>query len=59
MRLRDALGDSAETSVFIETLARRGYRFVAPVIKGAALSAPQPRTLPLRTIYAMVGLTLV
>ena len=28
-RLRDALGESADTPVFIETLARRGYRFIA------------------------------
>src|SRR5437879_5428553 len=30
-RLREALGDSAETPRFIETLSRRGYRFIAPV----------------------------
>jgi DNA-binding winged helix-turn-helix (wHTH) protein/Tol biopolymer transport system component len=30
-RLRDALGDAAENPRFIETVARRGYRFVAPV----------------------------
>jgi DNA-binding winged helix-turn-helix (wHTH) protein/Tfp pilus assembly protein PilF len=30
-RLRDALGESADAPVFIETMARRGYRFVAPV----------------------------
>ena len=30
-KLRDALGDSAGNPRFIETLARRGYRFVAPV----------------------------
>ena len=30
-RLRDALGDSAENPRFIETLARRGYRFIAPI----------------------------
>ena len=30
-RLREALGDSAENPVFIETLPRRGYRFIAPV----------------------------
>lgn len=30
-RLRDALGDSADTPVFIETVPRRGYRFLAPV----------------------------
>src|SRR5258708_3668209 len=30
-RLRDALGDSAENPVFIETVGRRGYRWIAPV----------------------------
>src|SRR5713226_6749356 len=35
-RLRDALGESADTPVFIETLARRGYRFIAPVEGGFA-----------------------
>lgn len=30
-RLRDALGDSADSPLFVETLARRGYRFIAPV----------------------------
>jgi TolB-like protein/DNA-binding winged helix-turn-helix (wHTH) protein/Tfp pilus assembly protein PilF len=36
-RLREALGDSAESSRFVETLPRRGYRFVAPVteVKGS------------------------
>jgi TolB-like protein/DNA-binding winged helix-turn-helix (wHTH) protein/Tfp pilus assembly protein PilF len=31
MRLRDAIGDSAESPRFIETLPKRGYRFIAPV----------------------------
>jgi TolB-like protein/DNA-binding winged helix-turn-helix (wHTH) protein/Tfp pilus assembly protein PilF len=30
-KLRDALGDSPEKPQFIETLPRRGYRFIAPV----------------------------
>ena len=30
-RLREALGDSAESPRFIETVPRRGYRFIAPV----------------------------
>src|SRR6202790_3205219 len=31
MRLREALGDSPDKPRFIETLPRRGYRFIAPV----------------------------
>ena len=30
-KIREALGDSAETPRFVETLPRRGYRFIAPV----------------------------
>src|SRR5438445_952582 len=30
-RLRDALGDSAENARYVETVARRGYRLIAPV----------------------------
>ena len=33
-KIRDALGDSAESPRFVETVARRGYRFLAEV-KGA------------------------
>jgi TolB-like protein/DNA-binding winged helix-turn-helix (wHTH) protein/Flp pilus assembly protein TadD len=33
-RLREVLGDSAERPRFIETLPRRGYRFIAPVDAG-------------------------
>jgi len=32
-RLRDALGDSADRPRFVETVARRGYRFIAPLIQ--------------------------
>ena len=38
-RLRDALGDSAENPRFIQTIPRRGYRFIAPVQR---LVAPLP-----------------
>src|ERR1700690_3455622 len=30
-KLREALGDHAENPRFVETLAKRGYRFIAPV----------------------------
>jgi len=43
-KLRDTLGDSAENPRFVETLSRRGYRFIYPVemAKGASLpTAPE------------------
>src|SRR5260221_1823739 len=48
-RLRDALGESADAPVFIETLARRGYRFIGPVNGSSApggiaiVAAPEQR----------------
>lgn len=38
-RLREALGDAADNPRFIETIPRRGYRFIAPIV---AVSAPAP-----------------
>jgi cholera toxin transcriptional activator len=38
-KLREVLGDSASNPRFVETLARRGYRFIAPV-SDAASSQP-------------------
>jgi DNA-binding winged helix-turn-helix (wHTH) protein/Tol biopolymer transport system component len=35
-KLRFALGDSAENPIFIETVPRRGYRFIAPVTPNGA-----------------------
>jgi DNA-binding winged helix-turn-helix (wHTH) protein len=35
-KVREALGDSASSPRFVETLARRGYRFIAPVQAPAA-----------------------
>src|SRR5262245_60129801 len=45
-RLRAALGDSAETPRFIETLARRGYRFLAPVDAQPVVPVEAPVALP-------------
>src|SRR5450755_1971431 len=41
-RLRDALGDSADNPVFIETVERRGYRWIAPTHIRVDVPAPQP-----------------
>ena len=35
-RLRDALGDSAESPSFIQTVPRRGYRFLATIRREGA-----------------------
>jgi DNA-binding winged helix-turn-helix (wHTH) protein len=42
-RLREALGDSAEAPRFIETLPRRGYRFVGTIAGNGAGSASADR----------------
>src|SRR5208337_4356479 len=39
-RLRDSLGDSAENPVFIETVGRRGYRWIAPTYVSEPLAEP-------------------
>jgi TolB-like protein/DNA-binding winged helix-turn-helix (wHTH) protein/Flp pilus assembly protein TadD len=39
-KLRVAFGDSAENPRFIETISRRGYRFVAPVHEAVAVTPP-------------------
>ena len=39
-KLREALNDSAESPRYIETVPRRGYRFIAPLVKGAEQNLP-------------------
>ena len=41
-KVREALGDSASSPRYVETLARRGYRFIAPVQRDAENAAVQP-----------------
>lgn len=64
-RLRDALGDSFDNPRFIETVARRGYRFVAPVTpapsptrsedgEDADLAPPRPDRLDVRRLTTSV-----
>jgi DNA-binding winged helix-turn-helix (wHTH) protein/Tfp pilus assembly protein PilF len=64
MRLRDALRDSADNPVFIETIERRGYRWIGPIQRQeplpegprekeskedrATLTASEQRSNPLR-----------
>ena len=39
-KVREALGDSASSPRYVETLARRGYRFIAPVQNSGPATSP-------------------
>jgi DNA-binding winged helix-turn-helix (wHTH) protein/tetratricopeptide (TPR) repeat protein len=64
-RLRDALGDSADNPIFVETVERRGYRWIAPlrptsppelllVVKPESLKEPYDAHNEVRTHVAAV-----
>jgi TolB-like protein/DNA-binding winged helix-turn-helix (wHTH) protein len=53
-KLRSALGDSADSPRFIETLPRRGYRFIAP-IDTAASPASTSKMPPARLLMVLGG----
>jgi cholera toxin transcriptional activator len=65
-RLREALGDKASNPRFVETLARRGYRFLAPVeqialeqegstMDAAAQILEEPPAVPAETKTGFLG----
>jgi Tol biopolymer transport system component/DNA-binding winged helix-turn-helix (wHTH) protein len=74
-RLREVLGDSADVPIFVETVPRRGYRFIAPVVTtspqtsspvhASAISQPLPMerqgqpTQPSRLRAALFCLVLI
>jgi TolB-like protein/DNA-binding winged helix-turn-helix (wHTH) protein len=43
-KIREALGDSAEHPQFVETLSRRGYRFIGHIRRGLPAVAAPPRS---------------
>ena len=47
-KIRLALGDEADNPRFVETLPRRGYRFIAPVVKPSS-QEPAPHATKART----------
>lgn len=62
--LRKALGDDKSDSKYIQTVPRKGYRFIAPVIQlDEAHAAPAPGKVPAKQkpvwVIAVVGLSLL
>jgi len=61
-KLRDALGDSAEQPQFVETVPRRGYRFIHPVER-PAVEAREPaawwRSRWAASLFVLTGLVAV
>jgi eukaryotic-like serine/threonine-protein kinase len=62
-KLRDVLGDTSSSPRFIETVPRRGYRFIAPVISSglqeAAPPAPQPTSRAKGILVSALALLLL
>src|SRR5579872_1244950 len=48
-RLRQALGDSADTPRYVETVGRKGYRFIAPL---EPVAVPEPAQQPVNSVAA-------
>jgi Tol biopolymer transport system component/DNA-binding winged helix-turn-helix (wHTH) protein len=61
-KIREVLGDSAENPRFVETLPRRGYRFIAPVegdgdgAEPATITAPGAAVLRRKRILGVASL---
>jgi len=52
--IRAVLGDDARRPIFIETLSRRGYRFIAPVTEDASARSSRPTNLP-EAVSELIG----
>ena len=57
-KLRQSLNDSADRPLYIETIARKGYRFLAPVTKSEPEPSPseEPQNAPSQLQPARIGL---
>src|SRR5712691_6854364 len=52
--IRAVLGDDARKPMFIETMSRRGYRFIAPVTVGASARPSRMTNLP-EAVSELIG----
>jgi len=56
-RVREALGDSAEKPRFIETLSKRGYRFIGTVERSETVPGPLPAVADSIAVLPFVNLS--
>jgi TolB-like protein/DNA-binding winged helix-turn-helix (wHTH) protein len=59
VKLREALGDSAESPRFIETLPKRGYRFIAPVNRSPVPQLTAPTTLKRKPRFQLLAVAAI
>jgi DNA-binding winged helix-turn-helix (wHTH) protein/Tol biopolymer transport system component len=65
MRLREAIGDTADKPLYIETIPKRGYRFIAPLVpagpgpEDTAASAPSIRGSRRSGLRLVLGMAIV
>jgi len=58
-RIREVLGDAAESPRYIETIPRRGYRFIAPLTPNSGTPVQAQPVTPFPSIlfhHAQIGL---
>jgi len=54
-KLRDALGDNAENPHYIETIARKGYRFLGPVVRVESADSQRILIGQIISHYRLIG----
>jgi len=58
-KLREALSDSADNPRFIETLSRRGYRFIGPIETRLPAPLAIPKRMRIRVVPIAAGMLLI
>ena len=54
-KLRDALGDDADNPHYIETILRKGYRFLGPVVRVESSDSPKMLICQIVSHYRLIG----
>jgi len=58
-QVRTALGDSGDNPRFVQTIPKRGFKFIAPVATGPEFSGPEVRSTPGQRLFWSAILVLI